>query len=80
MPVQNGFLRLDGRFAIVTGAARGIGLAVAGRLVEAGATVAIWDRDSAAATNAADRLREQGGDAHAYEVDVTSPAPRSGDR
>jgi 2-dehydro-3-deoxy-L-rhamnonate dehydrogenase (NAD+) len=73
MPVQNGFLRLDGRFAIVTGAARGIGLAVAGRLVEAGATVAIGDRDSAAATNAADRLREQGGDAHAYEVDVTSP-------
>jgi NAD(P)-dependent dehydrogenase (short-subunit alcohol dehydrogenase family) len=39
-------MRLDGRFAIVTGGARGIGLAVARRFVDAGAMVAIWDRDS----------------------------------
>ena len=72
-PPQNGFLRLDGRFAIVTGGARGIGLAISRRFAHAGASVAIWDRDSPAATAAAAGLRDEGADALAYEVDVTSP-------
>jgi 3-oxoacyl-[acyl-carrier protein] reductase len=72
-PPQNGFLRLDGRFAIVTGGARGIGLAIARRFAHAGARVAIWDRDSSAGTEAAAGLRDEGADALAYEVDVTSP-------
>jgi NAD(P)-dependent dehydrogenase (short-subunit alcohol dehydrogenase family) len=67
-------MRLDGRFAIVTGGARGIGLAVGRRFADAGATVAIWDRDSAEAAKAVDRLRNEGGDAHAYDVDVRSPS------
>jgi 3-oxoacyl-[acyl-carrier protein] reductase len=67
-------LRLDGRFGIVTGGARGIGLAISRRLVDAGATIAIWDRDSAATADAVDRLRAEGGEAHACQVDVTSPA------
>jgi len=37
-----------GRRAVVTGGAAGIGLAVAQRLSQSGATVALWDRDPAA--------------------------------
>jgi 3-oxoacyl-[acyl-carrier protein] reductase len=36
---------LDGRVAIVTGGAQGIGLAVVERMLASGASVAIWDRD-----------------------------------
>jgi 3-oxoacyl-[acyl-carrier protein] reductase len=71
--MQNGFLRLDGRSAIVTGGARGIGFATAARLVAAGSRVAIWDRDMPAADEAAARLQEQGGKAYAFEVDVARP-------
>jgi 3-oxoacyl-[acyl-carrier protein] reductase len=39
--------RLDGQVAIVTGAARGIGLAIARLLAQRGARVVIWDRDLA---------------------------------
>jgi 3-oxoacyl-[acyl-carrier protein] reductase len=39
---------LEGRVAIVTGAARGIGRAVAQRLLASGATVVIWDKDGEA--------------------------------
>ena len=36
---------LKGRHAIVTGAARGIGLAITTRLLASGASVSLWDRD-----------------------------------
>jgi 3-oxoacyl-[acyl-carrier protein] reductase len=39
--------KLDGQVAIVTGAARGIGLAIARLLAERGAKVVVWDRDLA---------------------------------
>jgi 3-oxoacyl-[acyl-carrier protein] reductase len=48
--------RFDGRVAVITGAARGIGLGVANRLAEEGASVAIIDLDESAATEAAGRL------------------------
>ncbi len=44
---------LKGRTAIVTGAARGIGLATAQRLLTSGAAVALWDVDA----NALDQSR-----------------------
>ena len=48
--------RFDGRVAIVTGAARGIGFAVASRFAEEGASVAVIDLDPSAAAEAAGRL------------------------
>jgi 2-dehydro-3-deoxy-L-rhamnonate dehydrogenase (NAD+) len=54
--------------ALVTGAARGIGLAIASRLARDGARVALLDLDRAAAEAAA---REVGGGAMAITADVT---------
>jgi len=48
---------LAGRTAVVTGGAQGIGRAIAARLLDSGAAVAIWDRDAAAAAKTADELR-----------------------
>ncbi|GAB4002077.1 SDR family NAD(P)-dependent oxidoreductase [Nocardioides ultimimeridianus] len=48
--------RFDDRIAIVTGAAGGIGLAIARTLAEGGATVVVADLDEAAAKAAADTL------------------------
>jgi 2-dehydro-3-deoxy-L-rhamnonate dehydrogenase (NAD+) len=70
----NGFLRLDRRLAIVTGGAQGIGLACGRRLIGAGATVAVWDRDSGAAATAVATLQAEGGEARAYDVDVRDPS------
>ncbi len=61
---------LDGRIAIVTGGARGIGRAIADRLSESGARVVIWDVDGAAAENTAASIFN----AVAYAADVTDPA------
>ena len=47
---------LDGRVALVTGAAQGLGLAIAQRFTEEGATVVVADLDGAAAAAAADGL------------------------
>jgi NAD(P)-dependent dehydrogenase (short-subunit alcohol dehydrogenase family) len=57
---------LAGRSAIVTGGARGIGLAVAERLAASGARVAIWDRDGTAAALAGERIGQA-----SLAVDVT---------
>jgi 2-dehydro-3-deoxy-L-rhamnonate dehydrogenase (NAD+) len=62
-------MKLEGRTAIVTGAARGIGLAIARRFVEEGAQVVMLDRDAAAVEAAAKRL---GAAVTAVVADVTS--------
>ncbi|WP_028659084.1 SDR family NAD(P)-dependent oxidoreductase [Nocardioides insulae] len=48
--------RFDGRVAVITGAARGIGFGVATRFAEEGASVAIIDLDEQAASDAAGKL------------------------
>ena len=60
---------LEGRAAVVTGAARGIGRAVAMRLAEAGAVVVVADIDSDAAEVTADEI---GGSATAMHMDAAS--------
>jgi len=67
------FLELPGRVALVTGAARGIGFAIAERLSRAGASVVIGDVDEEGAAAAVERLGDGGGKAVATVADVTSP-------
>jgi NAD(P)-dependent dehydrogenase (short-subunit alcohol dehydrogenase family) len=67
------FLELPGRVAVVTGAARGIGFAIAERLSRAGARVVIADVAEDGAAAAVERLRERGGKAEAAVADVTRP-------
>jgi 3-oxoacyl-[acyl-carrier protein] reductase len=52
--------RFDGRVAVVTGAARGIGFGTATRFAEEGASVAILDLDEASAVDAAAKLVSTG--------------------
>lgn len=61
-----------GRVAIVTGGAKGIGGAIVDRLASAGATIAIFDVDEAAARARIDDLRAGGTTARAWGVDVSS--------
>ena len=58
---------LEGRIALVTGAARGLGFAIAQRLVRAGASVWLNGRDRAALDDAADRI---GSDARVLAFDI----------
>ncbi len=50
--------RFHGRSAVITGAASGIGLAIAARLAAEGASVSLWDRDQAGLAQAAARIGE----------------------
>src|SRR5438477_7436887 len=62
---------LKDRVAIVTGGARGIGFAIAEKMLASGATVALWDIDQTALDRAASALSNRGRVLTAG-VDVTS--------
>ena len=64
--------KLDNKVAIVTGAGRGLGAAMAKGLAKAGASVVVADIDLQAATATADLIKEAGGQAHPVGVDVGS--------
>ncbi len=64
--------RLEGRVALVTGASRGIGRATARRFAAEGARVCLADLEIEGATSAAAEFVDEGMDAFAAELDVTS--------
>lgn len=66
--------RLDGKLAVVTGAASGIGRAVAQRFAASGACVRLLDIDEAAAQAVASEIHATGGNAKAYGCDVSRHA------
>ena len=65
---------LAGASAVVTGASRGIGRAIALRLAEAGAEVALWARDQAALRMVSSEISAAKGKARAIVVDVSDPS------
>jgi NAD(P)-dependent dehydrogenase (short-subunit alcohol dehydrogenase family) len=65
--------RFEGRTALITGGAGGIGAAVARRLASEGANVAIADLSLDAGEKLVAEIRAAGGQASAYALDVTSP-------
>ncbi|WP_432485071.1 SDR family NAD(P)-dependent oxidoreductase [Kineococcus esterisolvens] len=67
---------LTGRKALVTGGNRGLGLAFARGLAEAGAAVAIAARDAALNEASAQRLRSEGHTVHVVTGDVVTDAER----
>ena len=64
-------LDLQGRHAVITGGAAGLGLAIAQRMLASGATVTLWDRDAQALAAACSLL---GPKARGVQVDVASHA------
>ena len=75
-PLQHSFA---GRVALVTGASRGIGRAIAGRLAQGGAAVAVNYREHAAAAEEVVRaVQDAGGQAVALGADVAQPAEVDG--
>lgn len=67
-------LSLEGKVAMVTGAASGIGRGIALRLAEMGALVAILDIDEPGSAETIAEIRKQGGEAFSIKCDVRSAA------
>ena len=70
--MASGITRLKDKTAIVTGAAQGIGRAIATRLAVEGAKVAVCDIQTDVAKRTADEIKGAGGAAIAVRLDVTS--------
>jgi 3-oxoacyl-[acyl-carrier protein] reductase len=69
----NSGIDLTGKVAVVTGAGRGIGAAIAGAFAEAGADIVVADLNSESAQQTAERVRGLGRRALAVKADVRDP-------
>jgi NAD(P)-dependent dehydrogenase (short-subunit alcohol dehydrogenase family) len=67
-------MELDGSVAIVTGATRGMGRAIAGRMAEAGAKVALVARTESALRQTEAEISEAGGEAVGFAADISDRA------
>ena len=65
--------RFTGKYAAITGGAKGMGFEIARRLGLEGACLAIMDIDEVALSNATQTLSADGIDVKAYHLDVTDP-------
>src|SRR4029077_21117296 len=74
VPHEEDAMRLSGRTAVVTGAGRGLGEAIALRFAGEGAAVMINDRDPETAQGTADRIVREGGRAAVCTGSVTDEA------
>jgi NAD(P)-dependent dehydrogenase (short-subunit alcohol dehydrogenase family) len=66
-------LHLGGKVILITGGTDGLGAALAGRLAEEGARVAVCGRDPGRLAATEQRLRQAGGEVVAVQADVTDP-------
>lgn len=66
-------MTLEGKTAIVTGGAHGLGRAIALRLASDGADVMVTDLLGSDAEAVADEIRSAGGNAASFQVDVSDP-------
>lgn len=66
-------MKLDGKVAIVTGAGRGIGRAIALKLASEGARIVLNDLDPGPAQETLDLLKHMGGEGRAVSADLTAP-------
>lgn len=63
--------KLTGRIAVITGASRGLGKAMALALSDAGAQIALVARDETKLAEVQNAIQEQGGKAQTFKADVT---------
>src|SRR5450755_1599721 len=64
--------KLNGRTAVITGASKGLGKAMALALAAEGAKIALVSRDSDLLNGVVTEIAAAGGEAHAYPTDVTN--------
>ena len=67
-------MEMDGRVAVITGAAKGLGKSIAERFFEQGARVALWDLDQELVKQTRDGLDPSGARTLTVHVDITNEA------